>query len=371
MPNSISEWFGHRIFPTVATDPGAIADQREERCPFLTAALGSPRKCIKAVNSKGVCTVSSELDGVQMDWVVCPYRTLESPLLEDAVRRLYGFRREARIHLTPAPALAEASLQENLLAGIRNREPTLVYFMDKLGGEIDLPGSRRSPKFKLDTTVVELVPDKEGVAIGRHAIVEVQTMDYHGTYAAATQSLTSALKLHPREFGAQLGRNPVWASAGIEGPNIANVFKRTIYQVLFKFQLGDHADCAGCVLALPESVWLSWQPHLGAPELSRGRDGVFEFIGDKAAKDLSGKGWIQIFDSDSKARQTPNPLRITKTIRTSARQLARLAFEKAPAEAMALLTNGNLLRATLQRRIAAFWPALWPSTPRTRRAGRG
>ncbi len=370
MPNSISEWFGHRLFPTVASAPAAIADQRDERCPFLTAALGGSRKCIKAANSKGVCTVSSELDGVQMDWVVCPYRTLDSPLLDDAVRRLYGFRREARIHLTPAPALAEASLQEKLLAAIRNHEPTLVYFMDKLGGEIDLLGSRRSPKFKLDTTVVELLPDREGVTIGRHAIIEVQTMDYHGSYAAATQSLTSALRLHPREFAAQLKRNPDWASAGIEGPNIANVFKRTIYQVLFKFQLGDHGECAGCVLALPESVWRSWQPHLGAPELRRRPDGVFEFTGDSAAAVLSGKGWIQIFDSDSKARQTPNPLRITKTIRTSARQLARLAFEKAPAEAMTLLTSGNLLRATLQRRIAAFWPALWPSTPRMRRGGR-
>jgi hypothetical protein len=371
MPNSISEWFGHRVFPTVASTPATITDQREERCPFLTAALGSSRKCIKAANSKGVCTVSSELDGLQMDWVVCPYRTLESPLLEDAVRRLYGFSPRARIHLTPAPALAEASLQEKLLADIRNHEPTLVYFMDKLGGEIDLPVSRRSPKFKLDTTVVELLPDKNGVTIGRHAIVEVQTMDYHGTYAAATQSLTNALKLHPREFATQLERNPGWASAGIEGPNIANVFKRTIYQVLLKFQLVDHADCAGCVLTLPESVWLSWQPHLGAPELLRARDGVFEFTGDIAATDPSGKGWIQIFDSDIKGRETPNPLRITKTIRASSRQLARLAFEKAPAEAMALLTDGNLLRATLQRRIAAFWPALWPSVPRTRRKGRG
>lgn len=370
MPNSISEWFGHRIFPTVSSTPTAIADQREERCPFLTAALGGSRKCIKAANSRGVCTVSSELDGVQMDWVVCPYRTLKSSLLEDAIRRLYGFRSEVRIHVIPAPALAEASLQKELLADIRNHEPTLVYFMDKLGGEIDLPGSRRSPKFKLDTTVVELLPDEEGVAIGRHAIVEVQTMDYHGTYAAATQSLTNALKLHPREFAAQLERNPGWASAGIEGPNIANVFKRTIYQVLFKFQLGDHAECAGCVLALPESVWLSWQPHLGAPELRRGRDGVFEFTDDIAATDLSGKGWIQIFDCDNTARETPKPLRITKTIRTSARQLARLAFEKAPAEAMTLLTNGDLLRATLQRRIAVFWPTLWPPTPRTRRGSR-
>ena len=194
MPNSISEWFGHRVYPTVAKSQAALADQQAERCPFLTAAVGNDRKCVKTANSKGVCTVSSELDGEQMDWVVCPYRTLTSPLLEDAVRRLYGFGRDARIHLIPASALAEASVQAKLLASVRKREPVLVYFMDKLGGEIDLPGSRRSPKFKLDTTVVELLPEKEGVAIGRHAIIEVQTMDYHGTYALATQSCRGASK---------------------------------------------------------------------------------------------------------------------------------------------------------------------------------
>jgi hypothetical protein len=38
MPNSISEWFGHRIYPTVAVDALAIMDQREESCPFLSTA---------------------------------------------------------------------------------------------------------------------------------------------------------------------------------------------------------------------------------------------------------------------------------------------------------------------------------------------
>lgn len=360
MPNSISEWFGHRTYPTVADAPAALADRKAERCPFLSAAVGGDRKCVKAANSRGVCTVSSELEGMQMDWVVCPYRTLESPLLDDAVRRLYGFDRQGRVHLTPAPALAGLDVRTRLEASIRNQQPSLVYFMDKLGGEIDLPGSRRSPKFKLDTTVVELVPAKGGVAIGRHAIIEVQTMDYHGTYKNATQSLTSALKLHPREFAAQLRRNPGWASAGIEGPNIANVFKRTIYQVLFKFQFGDHAECAGCVLALPESVWLSWQPHLGGPGLVSLGDGTHKFASPSSDDTTTGKGWIQIFSADTDGAESPNPLRIAKTIRTSSRELARLAFEKAPTEAMALLTSGDLLRTTLQRRIAKFWPALWP-----------
>ena len=136
--------------------------------------------------------------------------------------------------------------------------------MDKLGGEIDIPGSKRSPKFKLDTTLVEILGSGKGASIGRHGILEVQTMDFHGSYREATLSLTHALKLHPRDFATQLRANPNWASAGIESPNIANVFKRTIYQILFKFQLGHHPDCAGAILALPGSVWESWQPHLAA-----------------------------------------------------------------------------------------------------------
>src|SRR5256885_12624159 len=40
------------------------------RSPFLSEALQINRKCVKSENSKGVCTVSSEADGKQMDWVV-------------------------------------------------------------------------------------------------------------------------------------------------------------------------------------------------------------------------------------------------------------------------------------------------------------
>ena len=72
MPNSISEWFGHRVYPTVLNAESAARDQQNQRCPFLSAALSGDRKCIKAPNSKGVCTVSSEAGGRQMDWVVCP-----------------------------------------------------------------------------------------------------------------------------------------------------------------------------------------------------------------------------------------------------------------------------------------------------------
>lgn len=361
MPNSISEWFGHRIYPTVATTAAAIGDQREERCPFLSAALSSERKCVKATNSRGVCTVSSEADGRQMDWVVCPYRTLSSPILEDSVRRLFHLKKDQPMILVPAPALARGEIQERVRQAIKHKQPALAYFMDKLGGEIDLPGSRRSPKFKLDTTLVEMVTDEDGIGIGRHGILEVQTMDYHGSYAAATESLTQALKLHPREFAEQLKRNPNWASSGIQSPNIANVFKRTIYQILFKFQLGLNEACAGCILAIPQSVWLSWQPHLGAPELTNLPDGSWQFENATPTPNvLAVKGWILVFEVEQNCQETPNPIRISQAIRADSQTLARLAFEKAPSETMNLLAEADILRTVIRRRIAEFWPGLWP-----------
>ncbi len=361
MPNSISEWFGHRTYPSVTSTAAAITDQHAERCPFLGAVFSADRKCIKAPNSRGVCTVSSEAEGRQMDWVVCPYRTLTSPILEDSARRLFQLKADKSPILVPAPALANAETQNRVRQAVQRRQPALVYFMDKLGGEIDLPGSRKSPKFKLDTTLVEMVPDETGVGIGRHAIIEVQTMDYHGSYAAATESLSSALKLHPKEFAEQLRRNPNWASVGIQSPNIANVFKRTIYQVLFKFQLGNHAACAGCILAIPRSVWLSWQPHLGAPDLKRLPDGSWQFADVEPHRDAqSAKGWILVFEVQQDSKETPNPICITQAIRADSPTLARLAFEKAPTEAMNLLESGDVLRTVIRRRIAEFWPNLWP-----------
>ncbi len=371
MPNSISEWFGHRIYPTVSNASAAIKDQHAERCPFLSNAFSSERKCIKAANSRGVCTVSSEAEGRQMDWVVCPYRTLASPILEDSARRLFRLEADQPMILIPAPALAKSENQERIREAVKRRQTALVYFMDKLGGEIDLPGSPKSPKFKLDTTIVELLPAENGVGVGKHGILEVQTMDYHGSYAAATESLTNALKLHPKEFAEQLKRNPNWASNSIQSPNIANVFKRTIYQVLFKFQLGHHEACAGCVLAIPDSVWLSWQPHLGAPELIKLSDGSWRFAEETPNSNANqSKGWILVFEIEAGSRKTPNGIRITKAIRTDSRTLARLAFEKAPSEAMNLLASGDVLRAVIRRRISEFWPELWPRVPRKTKSKR-
>lgn len=364
MPNSISEWFGHRLYPTVTGAESAIEDQRDQRCPFLSDALHTDRKCTKAENSKGVCTVSSEAGSVQMDWVVCPYRTLTSPILREAARRLFNVPKPTKLVLFPAPTLSEAATQTEIRSATTGGARALVYFMDKLGGEIDIPGSKKSPKFKLDTTLVEIVAEPKGLNIGRHGILEVQTMDFHGSYRAATDSLTNALKLHPKDFPKQLEQNPNWASAGIQSPNIANVFKRTIYQTLFKFQLGAHPDCAGSGLALQESVWQSWQPHLGGPEIIDAGDGTARFKDLPACPaDADGKAWIFVFEVNAKSTETPNPIRVTKVIRADSESLTDFAFRKAPEEAMTLLTSSDSLRNIIRRRIREFWPDFVAADP--------
>ncbi|MGH7088448.1 MAG: hypothetical protein ACREFQ_06065, partial [Stellaceae bacterium] len=57
--NYVSEWFGHRVYPQVVSTPQALADQRSERCPFLSRATGEARRCIKSEASKGICTINS------------------------------------------------------------------------------------------------------------------------------------------------------------------------------------------------------------------------------------------------------------------------------------------------------------------------
>lgn len=360
MPNTISEWFGHRVFPTVKSAATAQADQRQGRCPFLGAALGGGKSCacIKPTNSRGVCTVSSDSNGVSQDWVVCPYRTIDSPLFAHSVRRLFKLPVASTPHLFPAPALAEKKPRAHLLMQLAAGEAVFVYFIDKLGGEIDLPGSKRSPKFKLDATIVELKLEQQmTLSLARYAVVEVQTMDFHGSYKHATTSLTNALQLHPKDFPQQLESHPEWAAKEIEGPNISNVFKRTIYQILFKLRLGHQPDCAGCVLALPQAVWDSWQPHLGAPALAKLADGTWHFA-TKASASTPAKqpGWIYLFEIDSQSKMSPNPILVKQEIRIDSETLSKLAFTVAPELAMEHIGGDEGLKAIIRRRMAGFWP---------------
>ncbi len=76
----------------------------------------------------------------------------------------------------------------------RSRGCRPAIFQDKLGGEISLAGTARSPELSFDVTLVEVRPTAAGgFEVSRHGILEILTMDYHGTYRRAVSNLRDDL----------------------------------------------------------------------------------------------------------------------------------------------------------------------------------
>jgi hypothetical protein len=363
----IAEWFGHRVFPTVSVGDRPIGDQQAERCPFLTQTLKQSTPCVKAPNSRGVCTISASSNGLRQDWLVCPYRALDDGLLADMVCRLYGIPSLDPVLIRPVVVLADEAGRSEILAAVRDDTRVFVYFQDKLGGEISLSKTGASPELSFDITVVELIQADQNypgtdvhdfpVTTGKYGVIELQTTDTHGSYNHAVKALTSALDLHKEKFPEQLAENPEWAGRKIEGPNISNVFKRTFYQIAFKFQVTKRETSVGCVLALPQPVWDSWQPFLGAPQLHEKQDGTWRLLGDQTSQPSD---WIYVFDIDTQpgADGRPAPIRVSLVIGTDAATLSRAAFEVAPAKAVAHAGERDAVAETITRRLGRYLPEI-------------
>lgn len=359
----IAEWFGHRIFPAVSVSDASIDDQRAGRCPFLTQTLKRSAPCVKAPNSHGVCTISATSNGPRQDWLVCPYRALDDGLLADMVCRLYGIPPLDPVTIRPVVALGEEAGRAEILAAVQGPGRAFVYFQDKLGGEISLSKTSASPELSFDITVVELlpassdapidVPGEPVVSVGKYGVIELQTTDTHGSYGHAVKALNSALDLHHDHFPEQLAQNPEWAGRKIEGPNISNVFKRTFYQIAFKFQVTKQDTSVGCALALPQPVWDSWQPFLGAPELRELPDGTWRLLDDQEA---GPSDWIYVFDIDSEPGPSghPAPIRVNLVVGTDAATLSKAAFEVAPAKAVAHGGERDAVSDTITRRLRHY-----------------
>ena len=361
----IAEWFGHRVFPTVSYGETPIDDQQSERCPFLTQTLKHSTQCVKAPNSRGVCTISASSNGPRQDWLVCPYRALDDGLLGDMVCRLYSVPPLDPVLIRPVVALADEAGKSEILNAVHDGESgrVFVYFQDKLGGEISLSRTGASPELSFDITVVELLPATSGhlwpglseaaVTVGKYGVIELQTTDTHGSYSHAVEALTSALDLHKERFSGQLAENPDWAGRKIEGPNISNVFKRTFYQIAFKFQVTKRETSVGCALALPQPVWDSWQPFLGAPELHEQPDGTLRLLDDHSARPSD---WIYVFDIDTEPGPggRPAPIRVSLVIGTDAATLSRAAFEIAPAKAVAYGGEHDAVAEAITRRLGRY-----------------
>lgn len=363
----VAEWFGHRVFPLVANSQAANDAQHSETCPFLSSTLRRKTECIKSENSKGVCAISAESNGPRQDWLVCPYRALDDSLLSQMVRRLYGVSAHEPVFIAPAVTLDDPALKPQIMQRLQphSGERVFVYFQDKLGGEIGLRKTNASPELSFDITVVELLAGNQDtqqaadeivdVLIGRYGVIELQTTDTHGSYKHAVSALKSALDLHGSTFAEQLSSNPEWAGRKVEGPNISNVFKRTFYQVAFKFQVTKRNTSVGCVLALPKPVWDSWQPFLGAPKLTRMPDGTSRLLDDDTTQPSD---WIYVFDIDEEPGQQGDPadLDVCLVIGTDAATLSRAALDIAPARAVEHGGSQDVVVEALLRRLRRYLP---------------
>lgn len=355
----IAEWFGHRVFPAVASGPQASADQVSGRCPFLTQTVGETTACVKTANSRGVCTISASSNGPRQDWLVCPYRALDESLLTGMVRRLYGLDEEQEVLIRPVRALSDASIKAEVIAAAQERDPrrSFVYFQDKLGGEIGLSKTPASPELSFDVTVIELIAQGDDEPrVGQYGVIEIQTTDTHGSYKEAVSALTGGLDLLGADFHTNEHMSE-WAGRKVEGPNISNVFKRTFYQIALKFQITRRDTSAGCILALPRPVWDSWQPFLGAPELRQQSDGTWRLLDDTEADPSD---WIYVFDigEGQGPNGAPASINVSLVIGTDAATLSRAAFDVAPAKALANGDGTDAIVSAIIRRLATYLPGV-------------
>lgn len=367
--NFVSEWFGQRIYPTVRLDLAQVAGDNAGRCPFLSDILHRSTKCVKTTNSSGVCTVSSISNGPRQDWLVCPYRVISSDIVRRGCQLIFGLAHA----VTPMPViiLQQADELQNFINSVNESGAGYLFFQDKLGGEISVIGTARSPELSFDVTLVEIKPDGQGgFVVTRYGILELQTMDYHGTYKHAVSNLRDGLRLHPTTFPEALQTNLLhWAGEGVEGPNIANVFKRTFYQMLLKFRLaGDGSAAAGTVLALPRSVWDSWQPFLGAPELEDEAPGIKRLrVAEGAPPEPPLNAYICVFDLDAASESSISPVNIELFIRVSPERMAHHAFTEVPATILHSIQTEESVLSRIRVRLGEWWPAFQVRRARSRR----
>jgi hypothetical protein len=323
---------------------------------------------VKNENSLGVCTISSASNGSRQDWLVCPYRVIDSEIVKRGCALIFGLKKE--VQPLPVSLLKHKGELELFKHAVQKNGFGYLFFQDKLGGEISVLATERSPEMAFDVTLVEIKYSGGDFEVSRYGILEIQTMDFHGSYKHAVANLRDALRLHEKEFPGALQSKPEWAGKHVEGPNIANVFKRTFYQIMLKFKLSGRGGAAGTILALPRSVWDSWQPFLGAPELGDESREIKRFKIGKAKQlgaDLN--SYICVFDLDSYHKDSISPVSINHFIRVSPEQLAHHAFTEVPNHMLHAIQSTDAVLTRIKARLTEWWPDL-QSAKRSRKATR-
>jgi len=353
----ISEWLGQRIYPVVRLDVGRFPKGGFGTCPFLSTVLRSQTRCVKNENSLGVCTINSASNGPRQDWLACPYRVIDSGIVTDACEKIFSTKLPARP--TPASLLSDSAAKQVFQRAVRAAGRGFLFFQDKLGGEISILGTDRSPEMAFDITIVEILHAAGRYSLGAYGILEVQTMDFHGSYKKAVSNLRDALRLHKNKFPDALRKDQAWAAEDIEGPNIANVFKRTFYQMMLKFELGGTGAAAGTVLAIPQSVWDSWQSFLGKPEVQRLADGTYRIKSEKPGTEAqTPNAYICVFDLDASKVAPISPVIVRQFIKVSPDELAHHAFDVVPKNMLSALQGQDSILASIRSRLMRYWPEI-------------
>jgi hypothetical protein len=128
--------------------------------------------------------------------------------------------------------------------------------------------------------------------------------------------------------------------------------------MMFKFQLGRSPRCAGCTLAIPQSVWDSWKPHLGDARLTPELDGTFSLFKPGQQRPENVPAWIYVFDLNANAAQTPSPIVTNMIIATDAPSFSHYALEVAPTAALDNIASPAGMMSLLAYRLAELWPDL-------------
>ena len=331
---------------------------------LISAATRTAAPCAKRDRSGlpiGACTIGAGSANAPVDWLACPARVLDTDftLLDLAVRRLFGVPAGERLVLRPVSALAVETVHDEVTAALADGGARVFVFSQRfLGGEVSIPGTAGSPAASIDSSVVELVSDGTGgFHLGQYVLFEIQTMDFHGSPLHARARLTAARDADPISYHQDIAEHPEWTGERVEGPNIANVFKRTIYQTILEIQMARDPECAGFAIVLPLPVWESWYAHLGLPQLEE--DGGVWWLRAPVSRESGlvepARAWIFVFDIDRDSAESPQPLAVRRPISTTSADLLHYAFERAPQYA---IENGALTRykRSLEVRVRRYWP---------------
>lgn len=384
--NFVTEWFGHRVWPYVDTSDAARINQSARACPFLTTVTGVPTGCVKTAKGwsepYGVCTISSDSNGLRQDWIACPYRTLDQhfTLLSGAIRSLYRLSSDEDMVVLPVTVLSQAEQRARLRAGLDAGCRVFVFSTNKLGGEIDLPETHVSPGASVDMSVIEVTSaDETGrpTEYGNHVFYEIQTADFHGSPLHAASHLRELCPAGEPvlDFHARLVGQERVCGDRVEGPNKSNIFKRTIYQMLFKIALADHAQSAGFAIVLPVPVWDSWLRHLGRPKLTQVGDDpthVALLAPEERVQEVASKSHavILVFDIDQSSNEMPQPLTVMRHVWCSSAALAYFTFDFAAQQAKQQNVVDRFRTSMINRVSKGVSGKLGPQN-KTARAARG